>query len=321
MSEKEWRIEALDLQTFEKYTEGKINSLYNRGSFNILNEHKVDRIWYIIVFKGNSPRFSIVFGESNKIIRCPFSAPFGYPEVLKNETSVSDYYKAFEIANNFFLDKGIKGVEIYLPPFFYDEEVVTTWLNVFHTNEFDINCCDINYAFYNIEELYSEYEKHIRHNAKKNLRKTCEFDYCFHKCRNESEVHIAYEIIKSNRKDRKHPLNMTELELKATVPCVKGEWFLVECDGVNIASALVYPVSMGICQIIYWGNTTEYAYKRPINYLSYELIKYYREKNIRILDVGISTVDGVPNFGLCDFKESIGCIRSTKFRMTKGLQS
>ena len=320
MIKKEWRIESLDFQLFEKYTNGKIKSLYNRGTFNKLNEYKCERIWYIVVFKANSPRFSAVFGETNKTIKCPFSAPFGYPEVLKKDTCVGDYYKAYELASDFFKKNGIKSVEIYLTPSYYDDEVLTAWINVLLTNHFDVSWCDINYSFECLDELCDGYYKYIKHNAKKNLHKSYEFEYKFHKCKDENEEHIAYEIIKKNREDRHHPLNMTEIELRTTVPYVKGEWFLVECDGVNIASALVYPVSNGICQIIYWGNLIEYAYKRPINFLAYELIKYYKEKNVRILDVGISTENGIPNLGLCDFKESIGCVRSSKYKLTKGIE-
>ena len=43
----------------------------------------------------------------------------------------------------------------------------------------------------------------------------------------------------------------------------------------------------------------------------------YKEKGISLIDIGTSTVDGVPNFGLCDFKESIGCNCSPKINFVK----
>ena len=44
-----------------------------------------------------------------------------------------------------------------------------------------------------------------------------------------------------------------------------------------------------------------------MNFLSFHVFSYYKNKGIRVIDIGHSTVDSVPNHGLCEFKESIGC--------------
>lgn len=50
-----------------------------------------------------------------------------------------------------------------------------------------------------------------------------------------------------------------------------------------------------------------------MNMLTYSLFQHYRKTGVRILDIGISTENGIPNFGLCEFKESIGCSVSLKY--------
>ena len=93
--------------------------------------------------------------------------------------------------------------------------------------------------------------------------------------------------------------------------------FIVKKDNVSIAAAFIYYINNEVCSVIYWGDIEGYSQVKPINYLSYQLIQFYGEKGIKYLDIGISTEDGVPNYGLCDFKDSIGCFPSSKYIFTK----
>ena len=51
-----------------------------------------------------------------------------------------------------------------------------------------------------------------------------------------------------------------------------------------------------------------------MNCLTYNVFRHYSDAGLRILDIGPSTEDGVPNYGLCEFKENIGCGISLKYR-------
>ena len=59
---------------------------------------------------------------------------------------------------------------------------------------------------------------------------------------------------------------------------------------------------------------------RPVNFLAYNLLKFYKNDKYEILDIGTSTVNSAANFGLCDFKESIGCTCSPKLNFALNLQ-
>ena len=60
-----------------------------------------------------------------------------------------------------------------------------------------------------------------------------------------------------------------------------------------------------------------YEQDRPMNYLAYRTYLYYSERGIRVLDIGPSTESGEPNYGLCNFKKSIGCSVSSKLTYIK----
>lgn len=57
--------------------------------------------------------------------------------------------------------------------------------------------------------------------------------------------------------------------------------------------------------------------QRPMNYLAYQLYMYYAKKGIRILNIGPSLEKGIPNYGLCSYKESIGCVAGSKYTYRK----
>jgi hypothetical protein len=64
--------------------------------------------------------------------------------------------------------------------------------------------------------------------------------------------------------------------------------------------------------VIYWGDINGYSELRPMNYLSYKVFEHYHNSDIRIVDIGPSSEQGVPSYGLCNFKESIGCVTTLK---------
>lgn len=317
--EKQWSVISVTSQDFSKACDGKIIYPYNRADFNSLNESKADKVYYLLISKGNSLRFSLIVGVTNSVASSPFSAPFGYPESLKSGTSVSDYYEAYTLIEDFLKNRGVTKICFYPPASFFAPNDIAVWTNVLFANNYTVDFCDINYSFFNLPELLSCYSDVLPHNGKKNLRIAESSGSEFIVCSTKEEFHIAYEIIKSNRELKGHPLRMAESQIEETRKLIKSDIFLVKNGEDYIASALVYELSPEIAQVIYWADAAGHSDKKPVNFLCYELIKYYCAKGFSHLDIGISTEDGVPNPGLCDFKESIGCQRTDKLHFSKKL--
>ncbi|EOH9663427.1 hypothetical protein ACME41_001615, partial [Campylobacter jejuni] len=111
---------------------------------------------------------------------------------------------------------------------------------------------------------------------------------------------------------KNYNLNMTIEDVEQTSKIIPTDLFLVYKDDIPIASAIVHIMSQNITRVVYWGNTTNSNKYRPMNFLSYNLFLYYKNQNFKIVDIGTSTLHTTPNFGLCDYKESIGCSCSPK---------
>lgn len=123
----------------------------------------------------------------------------------------------------------------------------------------------------------------------------------------------AYDVIRRNREEHGYPLRMSLSDVEATIGIIPADFFLLRHEGEDVAAAQVFHVAEGIAQVIYWGDLRAYSSLRPMNYLAFRIFEHYSREGLRILDIGPSTEDGEPNYGLCDFKTGIGCDVIPKF--------
>lgn len=95
-------------------------------------------------------------------------------------------------------------------------------------------------------------------------------------------------------------------QVQETIQITEHDIFLLNKKGKDVAAAMVFCVNKDVYQVIYWGDIDGYSEERPMNLLAENVYEFYQQKGIQVLDIGPSTENGVPNYGLCDFKESIG---------------
>ncbi len=303
---------------YERYLK-TLSLIYNYDDFIELNRYKVDEVLRVLISSGESPRFYFYLGVKNGLAKMPFSAPFFLPEVLKKHSTIERFTEASELLIDYAKEKSIKRIEITLPPIFYNREEITGWMNAFFRAGFSIKIIDINYAI-NLDIMNcNDYPQKIQNNARKNLKIANNSDLSFSLCKNDEEKIIAYSVIAENRANKGYPLRMTLEQVMSTIQIVDSEMFLVWKDGQAVASALVYHVLKDIAQVIYWGDRPGFGNFKPINFLANELIHWYGNNGFKYLDIGPATENSVPNYGLCEFKESIGCERDLKFTVAKDL--
>lgn len=294
---------------------------YNSLSFNELNKTKVEDVYYLIIKKGESLRFCLPIGINNSQAFLPFSAPFGYPETLKKEINISHYDDAICLIEDFLKERGggANYFQINFPPLFYDENVISTWINTLINNKWIIKYADLNFAIdLKVINSLDDYYNQLTVMGRNTLKHALNDGFEFRICENELDKQSAYGIIKLNKQAKNRPLWMTYEQVNNTMEQIKSKWFIVEYNKVAVASALVYQVSSKVAQIIYWGDIPNNK-SRAMNYLAYSLVFYCKKKGYEYLDVGISTEDGVKNYGLCFFKESVGCSKSIKLTLCKNL--
>ena len=289
---------------------------FNTAAFNNINAYKCEQVFYLI-FKDTKVRLGIIFGQRNNKLVSPFSAPFGGFLATSEDVKLNQIDAALEALTTWATSKKMEGMRIVSPSFFYNENFLNKVYNCLYRAGFESNNIELNYQF-PTHKFNENYQTNIWYNARKNLKRAFQANLTFEKLANENGKQ-AYDVIAQNRKERGFPLRMTWEQVLETTTVMTADFFLVKKEETPIAAAVVFHVADQIVQVIYWGDLPQYAEYKTMNFLSFQVFQYYKQQGIAIIDIGPSTEDSIPNHGLCEFKESIGCDISIKTEFYKKL--
>jgi hypothetical protein len=297
-------IKELEVLAYESHC-------FNDAKFINLVSSKTDDV-KILLFKKSKNKLAIIFGNINNTFVSPFSAPFGGFIQFNNKITIEEIDEAFKILLKWFKDNNVTNAEITLPPYVYNPSFISKVENSLLRNEFKVKKNELNYHFFlqDFNKL-NFIENKMHRNARKNFNISLKNNLKFKKTSGDENQKV-YNIILQNRTERGYDLKLTYNDLINTSNIIEIDYFLIDFESISIASAIVYKIQDGIMQVVYWGGIEEYQNYKPINFLSYKLLEYYNNLNIEIIDVGPSSIFSVPDYGLCDFKESLGCHVSLK---------
>ena len=83
------------------------------------------------------------------------------------------------------------------------------------------------------------------------------------------------------------------------------------------AYAVCVRLNSKILYVLYWGEDEIYRKFSPVVFLCGDLQRYGRKKEFEFLDVGISSLNGVIDTGLMDFKRRLGFVNCEKMVVWK----
>jgi hypothetical protein len=292
--------------------------VFNSAAFNALNSSKCDAVYYLL-FKDSKVRLGIIFGVRNNILTSPFSAPFGGFEATSSDLRLQQIDAALQTLHLWATDRNFEGIRIVFPAFFYNSNMLNKVCSCLTRASYEESNVDLNYHFLTAK-FDDNYKKEIWYNAQKNLKKSETSGLIFEKV-TAADSAQAYAIIALNRRMRDFPLRMSLEQIEETEKVIEVDFFLVKKEEIVIASAIVFHVAKDIVQVVYWGDLPDYSEFKTMNYLSFHLFQHYENQGIKIIDIGPSTENSIPNYGLCEFKESIGCDILVKTEFYRKLES
>jgi hypothetical protein len=289
-----------------KNTIPKPYHVFGTGDFSNLNADKAEQVFYLLI-KDKKYRLGIIGGVRDATFFSPFSAPFGGFVYLSEINRISMIDKAFDAFMQWISKKQIRTLSVTLPPFIYNPNFISKQVNGLYRQKCSVTKMDLNYSF-DLTSFDKTYADNIWRNAKKNLRIALENQFFFKECKTNEEKKLSYEIIALNRKSRGFPLRMRWSQIVKTIELIPAYFFLVYKDQQTaVAAAVVFHVSDKVVQVVYWGDLPEYSHMKTMNFLSCKIFEYFSKMKIDRVDIGPSTENSVPSYGLCDFKESVGC--------------
>ncbi len=282
----------------------KLNPLhaYNRPQFALLNNLWVDEIHFLL-FKTSKVEFAITLGERNNVLLSPWSAPFGGFAFRDEGVTIETIEECVTSLKQYASHVNCTLIQITIPPSIYDHQFITK-LNYVLEFSSSNKIVDINYHF-NLHDI--SINDRLNRNFKRNLKVGEKLGMQLHLCTSLIEKEKVYSVIEENRVSQGYPLKMGFEQLLTTSKIINIDFFLLQDNREVYASAICYWVSEKIIQIIYWGDYPQKRGVGAMHQMSVQLREYYFNKSIETLDLGPASDKGVPNYGLCNFKETIGC--------------
>lgn len=310
MEQQEMSIRRIDGEEYGRIFPRGGSHVFNSAEFARLNAGKCDALHFLVMSAGKRPRMGIVLGERGGRLLSPFSAPFGgFSYNSPQHVDVVD--ECVELLRQYGAETG-KRIEIFLPPGFYDEGMLAKTGSAL-LRRGALMYADVNFH-YDLRGITDDNWREatagkMNQKARRKMRGAMEEDFRVEVLdRNrEGDVERVYGVIAANRRWRGYPLRMSLDDVKRTCATVDAELIVMSHEGGDVASALVYRVSRGVMQVVYWGDVPAGEGLNVMHRFAPEVFRICRHLGADVLDIGPSSEEGVPSAGLCFFKESIGC--------------
>jgi len=282
------------------------NHCFNTAAFSELNKSRCEEVKYLL-FMDKKVRLGLIIARNGDVWISPFSAPFGGFLTKAHQPTLEHVEQAVDALKLYLSEKKATSFRMTLPPLFYNPSLLTKVQHFCVNKGFVVTDWDLNYNF-PTEYIAQDYvHRHMSRNARRNWLTSCDFGLQFKILEGEAGIRKAYAVIRDNRDAKGYYLSMTEDNLLKTAQLIQTDSFIVTVDDQDIASAIVYHTAPGIVQVIYWGDLADSKSYKAMHFLAYHLFAHYHRVGIPMVDVGPAMIDNQPNYGLCEFKESIGC--------------
>lgn len=281
--------------------------MYDSVAFSELNRSKCEDLHYVVIGdRIGKVRFGVTLGLKDGELRSPFSAPFGCVEETRPH-QIPYYIDAMHALRDYAGESGCR-VRLTLPPNIYStrSQISKQYLAALNSGA-ELLYTDYTYAMplsrgMDVEKLLTpqsrrKYKASIRAGAECRAYETSD----------DAALEEAYRVVKINHESRGYPVHMTLDNLRDTIgSMISGSVYIVTHGGRSIAAAINYHHPSGIVQGVYWGNIPEAAELRPMNNIAVNMSMDFAREGYRWFDLGPSSIQGVPDDGLCLFKESLG---------------
>lgn len=292
---------------------------FNTAEFNLLNKCKCDDVSFVL-FKDTKYHMGLVCGVKDGVLSSPFSAPYGGFSYLRRDLGIAHIDRAVEALLEFSHKKRIARITLTLPPTIYDTSFISKMVNCLFRHGFTITSVEVNHVL-DLGAAGSQNGAGLSRHARRLLRIASTHGMMVRCCDMFDDKRLAYAIIERHKRQHGYPLKMTWEQVKETMGVIEADFFVMtDSCSREIASAIVFQTQRrNIAQVVYWGDIREHAPMGTMDCLALEIYKHYKREGFRYIDLGPSSEGSVPNYGLCRFKESIGCVAHPKITMVYGI--
>jgi len=250
--------------------------------------------------------------SQSDFFRSPGRATFGgfWPSVGNQKVDKENALLAYtNFINEFPLQKEFK---IVLPPEIFVPEVFNPQREALL--EFQLRNCivDINYHV----EIENWSRKRLSKGNRKKIRQFMELGGSISYA-SSRDIIECYEVLVQNRRRREVSLSMTYQDFERSLLLLNDCFSLIRASvhGKIIATAYIVKILPSYWYVLYWGELPEFRSLSPVAAIYDFIVNQSLCNNVEILDLGISTVNGVLDEGLARFKSNLGAVATKKMTL------
>jgi hypothetical protein len=268
---------------------------------------------------------SLVGAREGRRVVAGASAPFGGPDFGREYEPPGVVLDALRSMLRTLRDDGVDEVEVRMkPPHYSDTESAAefAFLNLGLTPV----AADLNFmidlaSFSSVED----YVRSLKPPARRAIRYGLDLDVSTDVLPQDDDAtwFDAYEVLRLNRETKGRPMRLPFDYIVAIRDAFPGlvRMVVARSAGAVCAAALVYRIATERDLVQYWGDACHELPYSPMNLLVRDVVAHSLVTGARVLDLGISTTDGVPNPGLIQFKRSVGARSEVRLQLAGPLTS
>lgn len=227
---------------------------------------------------------------------------FGFAPFGSIQTRIKTDFQQFRAFENSLCERlyqqGVKKIWIRQPPFFYPSFIDPDWLIKVGYQVVTKDC--LQYI-----DLHSERSMHPMENRKLNQLNRSDFTF---KMESEDVIPEVHQFLSTCRKSAHLEINISLKKLLKLFQVFPNEYtaFTLRDKGHICSAAIMVEPLKEIAYYYLPGTHPNYKKLSPMVLLLERIIDHYKRQNTSIIDLGLSSINGIKQEGLFTFKQRMG---------------
>ena len=310
---------------FDEKFEIHINTFLNAQENHLFNEpayfklhSKSDKDCYAQLVRFNDRKVcaTLAFHEvTNGVYVSPGRGTYGGPS-LNAKLQFMVVEKFLYTVTDYLRQKGARCIRIRLAPASHDNPLFAISFNALTRYGYHPDKHEVNFEMLINDE---QFVSRIDYGNIKRIRKAEREGFICEQV-NTSLLPSVHQLIAENRVRLGASVSMSLDQLNKMIDLFpkRLNLFAVYRDSarlVMVAAAVCLELTQRVLYVLYWGDADGMRSYSPVALLASNIYAFSKERGYLLLDVGTSTLNGVPNHGLVKFKRNLGFSESLKLEM------
>jgi hypothetical protein len=253
------------------------------------------------------------------LVTCGHSAPFGGPDLVRDAETAANVVALLRRAVEELDADGVRTIRVRCRPAFYSGSGTTVQFALLNLG-FRVEACELGFHI-DLDRIagIDAYVAGLRSPARRALRHGLAEPFALREAGDDARWDAGYDLLAANRAAKGRRLALDAGYVRAARDAFPGRvrMAVLEHAGRPCAAALTYRVLPARELVVYWGDAGHALPRSPMNVLAHALVARSLDEGARSLDIGPSSVDGVPDQGLIQFKRSVGAREDLRLHLVR----